>query len=44
MAQSIEATGNTQALNLYRQNLNLMRALHNAYGYGTYHTDAEILY
>jgi hypothetical protein len=42
MAQKIDATGNTTALALFRQNIEVMRALHNAYGYGVYKTDSEI--
>ena len=34
----------TQALNNFRQNIEIMRSLHNAFGYATYKTDAPLLY
>ena len=32
------------ALNLFRENVEVMRSLHNAFGYGNYRTDAPFYY
>jgi hypothetical protein len=43
-AYLIDQSHNVQALNLFRQNIEVMRSLHNAYGYGSYKTDAPFIY
>lgn len=43
-AGQLTCNGKALMLTKYRQNLDVMRALHNAFGYGTYKTDNPFLY